>query len=155
MHLLIIHSRTSANPASLTPSFPTSTLGVIDVRERGTSNSITLTLLVTLHALLPIPSLNPFAPASFMFSRRRAPTEDKMAGLPSDPYDTMGTGDAMMLLEMANAQAIINLHMHVEHSVNNDVNNVLVLVNLRYEIYDLIPHNDLNELGNVQARIFR
>lgn len=73
---------TSTKSLSSINPYPLLTWETADVWSRGIAKSIPLT--VTLDALLPIPSLRPFAPASFMLMRRRAPTEDRMAGFPTE-----------------------------------------------------------------------
>ena len=68
-------------------SLPTSSLhDTTEIWAGGSAKSIPLT--VALDTSLPIPSLKPFEPASFMFSRRRAPTDERMAGFPIEVFIT-------------------------------------------------------------------
>lgn len=132
-------SISSTIPSSSSPP----TWEVTDVWEGGAAKSIPLTVAFD-PALLPIPSFNPFAPASFMLMRRRAPTEDRIAAFPSELNNTIaGILSGMKLFMIAPALIPINLGAKFAQKLPANSHQV----DLRHEIYHLITYNDLNDSG--------
>lgn len=115
-----------------------------DVWAGGGAKSIPLIVAFD-PALLPIPSFQPFAPASFMLMRRRAPTEDRIAGLPSACPNTIASrlsGTTWNIL----VPAIIPISLGVKFVQMLFENRYPV--DLRHKIYHLITYNDLNDSGH-------